>query len=85
MWSHVLRAGTRLDDSTRRLASGGLIVAVVVLAVGHLYVIRDVGGLILGIPTWLWVQLVVLAAMLVMAWVAVELASFGHPDGGEPR
>ena len=55
------------------------------LGIGHLFLVRGLSGLTLGVPTWLWVQLVVLGLMLAMAWVAVELAASDRPDGGDPR
>ncbi len=62
-----------LTGSTRRIA--GLVVglSVLVLAIGHLFALERVSGMWYGVPTWLWFQLLVVALMLAMAWIAVGL------------
>lgn len=85
MGSGTTSLGRSLDDSTRRLASAALVVTVVLVGIGHLYVIRDLSGMTLGVPTWLWAQLVVLGCMLVAAWLAVELVASDRTGGGDPR
>lgn len=82
MGSRTTSLGRSFDGSTRRLASAALVVTVVLVGIGHLYAIRNLSGMILGVPTWLWAQLVVLGCMLAMAWLAVELAVSA---GGDPR
>lgn len=59
--------------ATQRVGFYALVVVLLVVAVGHLYAIRGLTTLHAGLPLWLWIQLVVLAAMLVVAYVAVGL------------
>ena len=58
----------------------GLLVLLLVIAVGHLYVLAGLTDLYLGLPLWLWLQLVVVSVMLGLAWIAVEIVS--APEGG---
>lgn len=57
----------------------GLLALLLAIAVGHLYVLEGLTDLYLGLPLWLWLQLVVVSAMLGLAWLAVQVVS--TPDG----
>jgi hypothetical protein len=52
---------------------GGLLVALLAMAVGHLYLLDGLTELYLGLPAWIWVELVVVAVMLGVAWVTVQV------------
>ena len=53
----------------------GLIALLLVIAVGHLYALRELTAFYLGLPLWVWAQLAVVTIMLVVAWIAVELVT----------
>ncbi|GEM_PF-5558281 len=50
-----------------------LLAVLLTLAVGHLYAFEELTALSLGLPAWLWLQLVVVGIMLVVAWLALGL------------
>lgn len=53
-----------------------IIVAVMLaIAAGHLYVIEGLTDLYLGLPLWLWIQLLVIAVLFGFAWIATGLAT----------
>lgn len=64
---------TRLP--TVKYAFAGLLVSLLGIAVGHLYVLRGMTDLVLGLPLWVWLQLLVVAVMLALAWIAVQLVA----------
>ncbi|WP_254862215.1 hypothetical protein [Halovivax gelatinilyticus] len=72
---------SNVDVRRRRLGGLALAFCVFVLAVGHLFVLRFVSGLTVGIPNWLWVQLGVLCVMFALAWAAVRLWRTNAPGG----
>lgn len=52
----------------------GALVAVILLgSIGQWYAIDGLDALTLGIPLWLWIQVPVIAVLLVISWVAVSL------------
>ena len=53
----------------------GLLALLLVIAVGHLYAFRGLTDLYLGLPLWIWLQLVVVFGMLAIAWFAVQLVA----------
>lgn len=59
--------------SRQRALFGALVVAIVVVAWGHLYLVAGLTAIRLGIPVWLWLQLGVIAALLGLAWAAIGL------------
>lgn len=59
-----------------------LIVALLAIAVTHLYVLRGVTTLYWGLPLWLWIQLIVIAIMLGIAWLAVAI--YANVTRGDP-
>ncbi|ELZ12582.1 hypothetical protein C479_04277 [Halovivax asiaticus JCM 14624] len=65
------------DRSRRRLVGWGLGIVVLVVGIGHLFVVQSVTGLYWGIPGWLWVQLAVLGGLLALAWLAISLIAGG--------
>ncbi|WP_302081760.1 hypothetical protein [Salinibaculum rarum] len=54
---------------------GTLLLLLVVIAVGHLYVLEGLTALYLGLPLWIWLELGVVFAMLLIAWFAVQLVA----------
>ena len=68
------------DGPTSKYVFFGLLALLLVIAVGHLYVFEGLTGMYLGLPLWLWLQLVVVCAMLGLAWFAVRVISV--PGGG---
>ena len=50
-----------------------LLAGLFVLATGHLYALEGSTTLSLGLPAWVWLQLVVVSVMLVVAWLAIRL------------
>ena len=54
---------------------GTLLLLLVVVAVGHLYVLEGLTALYLGLPLWVWLELGVVFAMLGIAWFAVQLVA----------
>ena len=68
---------TNLD---RRVVFVLLIIVMLAIAAGHLWVIGGFTELVLGLPLWLWLQLVVVAVLFVLAWIAAGVV---RPNGGE--
>lgn len=68
---------TNLD---RRVVFVLLIIVMLAIAAGHLWVISGFTQLVLGLPLWLWLQLVVVAVLFVLAWIAAGVV---RPNGGE--
>lgn len=58
-----------------------LLLALLVIAVGHLYAFSGLTDLYLGLPLWVWLQLVVVFVMLGIAWYAVDLVT-NATEGG---
>lgn len=44
--------------------------AMVVLAVGQLFVLPEIDSTTVGLPLWVWTHLAVLVVLLAMAWIA---------------
>ena len=59
----------------------GLALLVFLIAVGHLYVFEGMTNLYLGLPTWVWLENLVLIVMLVIAWTAVRLRAISQEGG----
>lgn len=72
------------DRSRRRLIGWGLGIVVLVVGIGHLFVVQSVTGLYWGIPGWLWVQLAVLGGLLGLAWLAISLVAGGEASTASP-
>lgn len=45
------------------------------IAAGHIYVVEGLVDLYLGLPAWMWVQLLVILVLFILAWFATEIAS----------
>lgn len=58
----------------RRLSFVVLVVAMVIVAAGHLYLIQGLTTLVAGLPLWIWLHLVVVGVLLFAAWIATGLA-----------
>ena len=70
----------------------GIVTLLLVIAVGQLYLLDGFTRLFLGVPMWLWLQLVVLTVMLGLAWVATSVWTTANrgtgtrgDDGGRKR
>ena len=62
---------TRLPSATYVLI--GLVLLLLGIAVGHLYLLQGLTALYLGLPRWLWLQIIVVSVMLGVAWSAVHV------------
>lgn len=69
--SHVLERTSTLPSAS--FVFYGLVVLLLLFAVGHLYLIQGFTDRYLGVPLWLWLQIVVVFAMIGIAWIAVRL------------
>lgn len=69
----------RVSAWNRPLSFLLLVAAMFAIAVSHLYLLRGFTAVYVGVPLWLWLQLLVVAVLFVMAWMATELVS---PIGG---
>ena len=67
---------TRLRElPTAKYVFAALVATLLVVGVGQWIPLVGLTTLYLGLPLWLWVQLVIVAAMLVISWVAVSVWS----------
>ena len=71
---------TQLTNDTDRIVVPLLILAMLVIAAGHLYVIGGFTDLYVGLPLWLWLQLGIIVVLFVLAWIATGIAT---PAGRE--
>ena len=69
-------------DPSSRYAFYALLALLFALAVGNLYVLRGFAQLYLGLPLWIWLQIGILVAMLVVAWAAVRILPAGAERTG---
>ena len=80
------RTATLIDRITTQPTASivflGLALALLAIAVGHLYLLRGLATLYLGLPLWLWLQLVVVFAMVGIAWIAVRVVALASSGGG---
>jgi len=67
--------------SRARYVFSALVALLLVIAVGHLYLIDGLTALYLGLPLWVWVQLLVVFAMLAIAWIAVDVVADATEEG----
>lgn len=58
-----------------------LVALLLAIAIGHLYLIASLTDRYLGLPLWVWVELVVVFVMVGIAWIAVQLVAEAT-DGG---
>lgn len=67
--------GDSLNSSDRRrlYVFVILVLAILVIAAGHLFLIDGLTAIQFGLPMWLWIQVAVIALLLVLAWVATGL------------
>ena len=56
-----------------RVSFVALLVVMVGLAVGHLFPLYGSTGVQLGVPSWIWIQLIVIAILLGLAWIATTI------------
>lgn len=57
-----------------------LLVLLLAVAIGHLYAIEGLTTLYGGLPLWSWLQLGIVAGMLVITWFAVRIVTEA-PEG----
>ena len=76
------RRQTATVDPSSRYAFYALLALLFALAVGNLYALRGFTQLYLGLPLWVYLQIVVLAAMLAVAWAAVRIVTAGSGRTG---
>jgi len=62
-----------MSPATVKYLVAGLVLVMFVLAVGHLYVIPGLTSRAFGLPLWVYVEVVVVAVLLVIAWIVVQL------------
>jgi len=68
----LLPPGAR-ELPTAKYVFAAIVVLLLVIGAGHWYLLEGLTDLYLGVPLWLWLQLVIIAGMLVLAWVAVTV------------
>jgi len=68
----LLPPGAR-ELPTAKYVFAAIVVLLLVIGAGHWYLLEGLTDLSLGVPLWLWLQLVVIAGMLVFAWIAVTV------------
>lgn len=80
------REGPAVAPSSR-YAFYALLAVLFALAVGHLYALRGLTDLYLGLPLWVWLQVGVVAVMLAVARAAVRIvtAETGRGTGDGTR
>lgn len=61
------------ESSNGRYVVAGLLGFLLVVAVGHLYLISGLTTRYLGLPLWVLVELVVVFGMMLVAWAAVRV------------
>lgn len=66
---------------TVKFVFSGLVTLLLALAVGHLYLIEGFTDLYLGLPLWVWLELLVVFAMVGIAWIAVQLVATATEGG----
>lgn len=64
--SHVDRGATTVN----RQRFVVVVAVMLAIAVGHLFVLGEFTGRIRGVPTWLWLQVVIVALLFGCAWIA---------------
>lgn len=63
----------RISSKHRPVAFLLITAAMLVIAAVHLYLVGQFTEVTLGLPQWVWLQLLVVAGLLVLAWVATAL------------
>ena len=58
----------------------GLILLLLGITIGHLYLFHGLTALYLGLPVWLWVQIVVVSVMLGLAWTAIRVVAVASKE-----
>ncbi len=64
--SHVDRSATAGNRQRFVLA----VAAMLAIAIAHLFVVGEFTGTVAGLPTWLWLQVGIVAVLFVLAWIA---------------
>ena len=55
-----------------------VVLAMLMIAAGHLLLITEFTTFYLGVPAWLWIHLVVVLFLLSLAWLLVEYVLAGE-------
>jgi hypothetical protein len=58
---------------TAKYVFAAIVALLLVIAAGQWYLLGGLTELYLGVPLWLWLQLVIVAAMLTLAWLATSI------------
>ena len=76
MTAHTATLGDRLTTlPSAKYVFFVLIILLFGIAVGHLYLFHGLTAIYLGLPLWLWLEVVAIGVMLMVAWTAVRLVA----------
>lgn len=75
-------AGTTTQP-TAKYVFAAIVALLVLIAAGQWYLLGGFTALYLGVPLWLWLQLVIVGGMLALAWVAMGIWTVAN-DGRSP-
>lgn len=60
---------------TGKYLFGGLVLLLLVVALGQLYVLEGLTRMYFGLPLWLWLEVLVVFVMIGIAWFAIRLVA----------
>lgn len=58
-----------IDSRTRFV---GTIAILLIILIGHFYIIQGMTSVVLGMPTWVWLQVGTLVVLSIIAYIATE-------------
>ena len=74
MTPQTAKLGGRLNHlPSAKYVFVGLVFLLLGIAVGHLYLLHGLTALYLGLPVWLWLQVLIVAGMIGIAWSAIHV------------
>jgi len=65
---------------TAKYVFAAIVALLLGIAAGQWYLLGGLTELYLGVPLWLWLQLVIIGGMLVLAWVAMGVWTATNDD-----
>jgi hypothetical protein len=65
---------------TAKYVFAAIVALLLVVAAGQWYLLGGFTALYLGVPLWLWFQLVIVVGMLALAWVAMGIWTATNED-----